>query len=66
MFPFPFSFLSGAVPDVPVTQIANAEAMSFNGTDAYVKGSASLPKSLDSCLSTGERSSPNMLLCSAM
>ena len=45
MFPFPFSFLSGAVPDVPVTQIANAEAMSFNGTDAYVKGSASLPSS---------------------
>jgi len=36
MFPFPFSFLSGAAPDVPVEQIANAEAMSFNGTDQYV------------------------------
>ena len=36
MFPFPFSFLSGAAPDVPVEQIANAEAMSFNGTDAYM------------------------------
>ena len=36
MFPFPFSFLSGAAPDVPVEQIANAEAMSFNGTDAYI------------------------------
>ena len=37
MFPFPFSFLSGAAPDVPVDRIANAEAMSFNGVDAYVK-----------------------------
>lgn len=36
MFPFPFSFLSGAAPDVPVDRIANAQAMSFNGTDAYV------------------------------
>jgi len=36
MFPFPFSFLSGAAPDVPVDQIANAQAMSFNGTDAYM------------------------------
>ena len=36
MFPFPFSFLSGAAPDVPVERIANAEAMSFNGTDTYV------------------------------
>jgi len=37
MFPFPFSFLGSAiVPDVPVEQIANAEAMSFNGTDQYV------------------------------
>ena len=37
MFPFPFSFIGSAiVPDVPVEQIANAEAMSFNGTDAYV------------------------------
>jgi len=36
MFPFPFSFLSGVAPDVPVEQIANAEAMSFNGTDAYI------------------------------
>lgn len=37
MFPFPFSFISGVVPDVPVDQVANAEAMSFNGVDAYVK-----------------------------
>lgn len=37
MFPFPFSFIGSAiVPDVPVGQIANAEAMSFNGTDAYI------------------------------
>ena len=36
MFPFPFSFLGSVVPDVPVDQIANAEAMSFNGTDAYI------------------------------
>ncbi len=36
MFPFPFSFLSGAAPDVPVERIANAEAMSFNGTDSYI------------------------------
>ena len=36
MFPFPFSFLSGAAPDVPVEQIANTETMSFNGTDQYV------------------------------
>ena len=36
MFPFPFSFISGAAPDVPVEQIANAEAMSFNGVDAYI------------------------------
>ena len=37
MFPFPFSFLGSAiVPDVPVDRIANAEAMSFNGTDTYV------------------------------
>lgn len=37
MFPFPFSFLGSAiVPDVPVDRIANAEAMSFNGTDAYM------------------------------
>tara|TARA_R110002153_G_scaffold272692_1_gene441788 strand:- start:1269 stop:1946 length:678 start_codon:yes stop_codon:yes gene_type:complete len=36
MFPFPFSFISGVVPDVPVEQIANAEAMSFNGVDAYI------------------------------
>ena len=44
MFPFPFSFISGVVPDVPVEQIANAEAMSFNGTDAYmtVSGNSSL------------------------
>ena len=31
MFPFPFSFLGSVVPDIPVEQIANAEAMSFNG-----------------------------------
>ena len=37
MFPFPFSFFSGSVvPDVPVDQIANAEAMSFNGIDQYI------------------------------
>ena len=36
MFPFPFSFIGSAVPDIPVEQIANAEAMSFNGTDQYV------------------------------
>ena len=37
MFPFPFSFIGSAiVPDVPVDRIANAEAMSFNGTDQYV------------------------------
>jgi len=41
MFPFPFSFLSGAAPDVPVDRIANAEAMSFNGTDQYVEVSNS-------------------------
>ena len=41
MFPFPFSFLSGAAPDVPVDRIANAKAMSFNGTDAYIKTSNS-------------------------
>jgi hypothetical protein len=35
MFPFPFSFIA-PVADIPVEQIANAEAMSFNGTDAYV------------------------------
>ena len=44
MFPFPFSFLGSVVPDLPVEQIANAEAMSFNGTDAYmtVSGNSSL------------------------
>ena len=37
MFPFPFSFIGSAIaPDVPVERIANAEAMSFNGTDAYM------------------------------
>ena len=37
MFPFPFSFLvSAIVPDVPVEQIANAEAMTFNGAGQYV------------------------------
>ena len=35
MFPFPFSFIAPAA-DIPVEQIANAEAMSFNGTDQYV------------------------------
>ena len=35
MFPFSFSFIVG-VPDIPVDQIANAQAMSFNGTDQYV------------------------------
>jgi len=33
MFPFPFSFLGSAiVPDIPVDRIANAEAMSFDGS----------------------------------
>ena len=36
MFPFPFSFISGVVPDVPVDQVANAQTMSFNGTDQYI------------------------------
>ena len=36
MFPFPFSFISGVAPDVPVERIANAKVMSFNGTDQYV------------------------------
>ena len=40
MFPFPFSFIVG-VPDIPVDQIANAQAMSFNGTDQYVESSYS-------------------------
>jgi hypothetical protein len=35
MFPFPFSFIAPAA-DIPVEQIANAEAMSFNGTDQYI------------------------------
>jgi hypothetical protein len=35
MFPFPFSFIA-PVADIPVEQIANAEAMSFNGTDQYL------------------------------
>jgi hypothetical protein len=35
MFPFPFSFIA-PVADIPVEQIANAEAMSFNGTDQYI------------------------------
>tara|TARA_R110002020_G_scaffold475232_1_gene709176 strand:- start:710 stop:1336 length:627 start_codon:yes stop_codon:yes gene_type:complete len=35
MFPFPFSFIAAAA-DIPVEQIANAEAMSFNGVDSYV------------------------------
>ena len=46
MFPFPFSFLSGVAPDVPVERIANAEAMSFNGTDAYIDTGAT-PSSLN-------------------
>tara|TARA_B100000927_G_C16459728_1_gene467346 strand:- start:409 stop:1131 length:723 start_codon:yes stop_codon:yes gene_type:complete len=37
MFPFPFSFLGSAiVPDIPVEQIANAEAMSFDGVNNYI------------------------------
>ena len=35
MFPFSFSFIVG-VPDIPVDQIANAQAMSFNGTDQHI------------------------------
>jgi hypothetical protein len=48
MFPFPFSFLSGAAPDVPVDRIANAEAMSFNGTDQYVEAPFNLPSNTTS------------------
>jgi len=40
MFPFPFSFLAAAA-DIPVEQIANAEAMSFNGTDSYINTGSS-------------------------
>ena len=36
MFPFPFSFIA-PVADIPVEQIANAQAMSFNGTDQYIE-----------------------------
>lgn len=36
MFPFPFSFIA-PVADIPVEQIANAEAMSFNGVDSYIE-----------------------------
>jgi len=43
MFPFPFSFSSGAAPDVPVDRIANAEAMSFNGIDAFVGFNSLIP-----------------------
>lgn len=41
MFPFPFSFIAPAA-DIPVEQIANAEAMSFNGTDQYINSSPTL------------------------
>jgi hypothetical protein len=40
MFPFPFSFTVG-VPDIPVDRIANAQAMSFNGTDQYISAGTS-------------------------
>ncbi len=38
MFPFPFSFIAPEA-DIPVEQIANAEAMSFNGTDNFISAS---------------------------
>ena len=41
MFPFPFSFIASAA-DIPVERIANAKAMSFNGTDAYVDAGTSI------------------------
>ena len=47
MFPFPFSFIVG-VPDIPVEQIANAQAMSFNGTDQYIESSFNLPSNTTS------------------
>lgn len=47
MFPFPFSFISGVVPDVPVTQIANAEAMSFNGVNQYIDVGTTLNSMLE-------------------
>ena len=34
MFPFPFSFLSGAAPDVPVEQIANNYSMRLDGASS--------------------------------
>lgn len=40
MFPFPFSFLAAAA-DIPVEQIANAEAMDINGIDQYIMSSGS-------------------------
>ncbi len=40
MFPFPFSFIASAA-DIPVDQIANLEAMSFNGTDQYISAGTS-------------------------
>lgn len=41
MFPFPFSFIA-SVADIPVDRIANAEAMSFNGTDQYIQTTSSI------------------------
>ena len=36
MFPFPFSFIGGSDPVVPLELIDNNFAMEFNGTDQYV------------------------------
>ena len=47
MFPFPFSFLGSVVPDIPVDRIANAEAMSFNGTDQYINVGTTLNSMLE-------------------
>ena len=49
MFPFPFSFIA-PVADIPVEQIANAETMSFNGTDQYVIGTYSSSLGITSSL----------------
>ena len=39
MFPFPFSFIA---PVADIEQIANAEAMSFNGIDQYIQATSSI------------------------
>tara|TARA_R100000231_G_scaffold136111_1_gene111119 strand:+ start:561 stop:1235 length:675 start_codon:yes stop_codon:yes gene_type:complete len=47
MFPFPFSFIA-TVADTPVEQIANTEAMSFNGIDQYIDSGVGLGNALGS------------------